>query len=74
MTADEIVVSLRRDAALYLNMLLGDQILNMVDCKTTCQLDEMLSAYTSAKEGIERALRRSPSLPPSAVPAADTAR
>ena len=57
MDEDGVIVSLRRDAARYLNMLLGDQIFSMMDCKTTCQLDEMLSAYQHVKEEIERALK-----------------
>jgi len=54
----KIMISLRRDAAMYLSMLLDDQILSICDSNIPGQLGELRSAYEHVKQEVEEALRR----------------
>lgn len=53
----KILVSLRRDAAIYLSMLLDDQLLSITDSNTPSDLKEMRHAYEHVKREIEGVLR-----------------
>ncbi|HVC53123.1 MAG TPA: hypothetical protein VND87_13975 [Stellaceae bacterium] len=53
----KIMVSLRRGAAIYLSMLLDDQILSISDSNIPSHLEEMRCAYEHIKREIEGALR-----------------
>ena len=53
----KIMVLLRRDAAIYLSMLLDDQILSISDSNILSHLEEMRHAYEHVKREIEGALR-----------------
>ena len=59
MDQERITVSIRRDAAFYLSMLLGDQILSISDTSIPVQLEAMRKAYEHIKEEIEQQLSRS---------------
>jgi hypothetical protein len=59
-----IVVSMRRDAAHYLSMLLGDQLLSIkdsaIDIAMRSQLEPIRGAYEHVRETIEQALAKAP--------------
>jgi|HubBroStandDraft_6_1064221.scaffolds.fasta_scaffold865450_2 hypothetical protein len=54
----KITVSMPSDAAFYLSMLLGDQLLSISDSGMAEPLQAMRDAYEHIKEEIERALSR----------------
>ena len=56
MQETKITVSMHCDAAFYLSMLLGDQLLSISDSGVAEQLQAMRDAYEQIKEEIERAL------------------
>lgn len=60
MDEETIVISMRRDAAHYVSMLLGDQLLSIddsvIDSATSFQLEPIRGAYEHVRETIEQAL------------------
>jgi hypothetical protein len=54
----KITVSMHSEAALYLSMLLGDQLLSISDSGMAEPLQAMRDAYEQVKDEIERALSR----------------
>ena len=58
MDENTITVPMSRDAALYLSMLLEDQLLSISDTSISLQLEPMRRAYEDVKEEIEQALGR----------------
>jgi hypothetical protein len=64
MDEETIVISMRRDAAHYLSMLLGDQLLSIkdsvIDSAMSFQLEPIRGAYEHVRETIELALARTP--------------
>lgn len=52
-----VTILLRRDAAMYLSMLLDDQILSICDSTTPSELDELRSAYEHVRQEVGQALR-----------------
>jgi len=63
MDEETIVISMRRDAAHYLSMLLGDQLLSIndsaIDSAMSFQLEPIRGAYEHVRETIEQALAKS---------------
>lgn len=64
MDEETIVISMRRDAAHYVSMLLGDQLLSIndstIDRAISFQLEPIRGAYEHVRETIEQALARFP--------------
>ena len=64
MEEETIVISMRRDAAHYVSMLLGDQLLSINDSviegAMSFQLEPMRGAYQHVRETIEQALANFP--------------
>lgn len=64
MDEETIVISMRRDAAHYVSMLLGDQLLSIsdgvIDSAMSFQLAPIRGAYEHVRETIEQALAKSP--------------
>lgn len=64
MDEETIVISMRRDAAHYVSMLLGDQLLSIndsgIDKATSFQLEPIRGAYEHVRETIEQALAGGP--------------
>jgi hypothetical protein len=56
MEEETIIISMRRDAAHYVSMLLGDQILSISDSSITRQLEPIRGAYEHVRQMIEQAL------------------
>ena len=56
MNNDEVVISMRRDAAHYLAMLLGDQLVSLGDTVMNEHILPILRAYQHANQQIEHAL------------------
>jgi hypothetical protein len=64
MDDDKVTISLRRDAAHYLSMLLGDQLVSLGDTVMNEHILPILRAYQHANQQIEHALAMP--LPPAA--------
>jgi hypothetical protein len=64
MGEETIIISMRRDAAHYVSMLLGDQLLSIndgaIDSAMSFQLEPIRGAYEHVRETIEQALANSP--------------
>jgi hypothetical protein len=56
MDDDKVTISLRRDAAHYLSMLLGDQLVSLGDAVMNEHILPILQAYQHANQQIEHAL------------------
>jgi hypothetical protein len=56
MEEETIIISMRRDAAHYVSMLLGDQLLNIGDSAIPQQLEPIRGAYKHVMGVIEKAL------------------
>jgi len=60
MTQETVVIVMRRDAAHYLSMLLGDELLNLGDGAVPLQLEPLRSAYEHVRGALEQALVNAP--------------
>lgn len=64
MDEETIVISMRRDAAHYVSMLLGDQLLSIddsaINSAMSFQLEPIRGAYEHVRKTIEQALAKSP--------------
>jgi hypothetical protein len=66
MNDDKVTISLSRDAAHYLSMLLGDQLVSLGDTVMNEHILPILQAYRHANQQIEHALAMP--LPPVSPP------
>jgi hypothetical protein len=59
-TQETIIIVMQRDAAHYLSMLLGDQLLTLGDGTVPMQLEPLRSAYEHVRDVVEQALVSAP--------------